>query len=228
MTLEIDKSVVLKRCNLVQAIEYLGLNWKPYDMYNIRLDGGNRISFGIDVYLKRYPNYCTEEEFKYFEGIEKGATRLYKAFELHKISHFYGMFVDVYKVPRTNGFERIEVPDDYIIKEVDFCEQVLCFNKGCYYNVEFDTADIANLLKIKVNDESPQDRIRLTKKLARELFEEGITKEQELYDAINKKLVENGYKAYSRRSLDRLLEPLDLSLEKNPRGKPKKQYKTIA
>lgn len=218
------KPVIPQRCKLVQAIEYLGLNWKPYDMRSEMLFGGRRKRFDAKKYLMKDRKRWTKEERIYFEGMEKGAERLYKALASYKISHFYGISVEAYKLPNIN--ERIEVTDDYIIDEVNFFDLFLSFNKGCYLNVEFDTEDIAALLKQKL--ESPQHRIKRTKKLAKEFFNQGITQKNELYKAVTEQLEKDGYKEYSPRALDRYIEPLGLSLVKNPRGRPKKYSKTIA
>ncbi len=88
----------------------------------------------------------------------------------------------------------------------------------------FNTTDIEKLLKQRISDEksSPAYRHKQVREIAKKLVTQKSYMEQELYIEINEELCKLGQKKYSRKGLDSILKPLNLSLEKKPRGRPKK------
>ena len=210
----------LKQCYLYQALEYLGLDWVPWSMEDEYIMGRKRYN-DTYIYHNLYPDKCSWEEKKYWEGLEKGCAILQKAIKMKKIKYFYGRNIllkdntDV-KV-KFNGYD---APD--IIDLGNF--QINMGTFDWYDMVKFNTTQIEQLLKNEIKDDtqSPLYKQRKVKEIARKLINQKIYEEQEVYKKINEELSKQGNKQYSRKSLDRILQPLNLPLVKCPRGRPKK------
>jgi len=211
----------LEKCYLIQALEYLGLGWIPYSMEDEYIIDRRRFNPSGYIDSMSENSQRSPEEVKYWEKIEKGCAILQKAIKMGKITCFYSRLC----FDENSPIQKIELTKEDYLESIDFCECVLYFYQKSYKAVLFDTADVEKLLKQKVSDEksSPTYRNKVVRDIAKELVAQKTYMELELHDEINKRLLEQGYKEYSRRRLDGILKELNLPLVKRPRGRPKKE-----
>lgn len=210
----------LAKCYLIQALEYLGLGWVPYSMEDEYIIGRER--FNPSGYIDSMSENTTRssEEINYWKKIERGCAILQKAIKMGKITCFYSRLC----FDENSPMQKIELTKEYCLESIDFCECFLHFNKKSYKAVLFNTTDVEKLLKQRISDEksSPAYRHKQVREIAKKLVAQKSYMEQELYAAINEELCKQGLEKYSRRRLNDILKPLNLSLEKRPRGRPKK------